>query len=521
MFLARPRGISIALFVLLQRSRSYNPLPKETSFVDCNFLSMHFVIKLFPEIIVKSPSVRRHQTKVLHANIQRLLKPLGKSIEVIRDWEKLEICCEENSQELRDTLVERLRCTPGISKFSETTTFEYQSLEQICDLVVDKYADRLAGKSFGVRVKRNGQQKFSSMEVERAVGSAIMMRTDANKIDLQQPEVWVEIEVRENRVFLLGETWLGLGGFPIGTQGKVMSLISGGFDSSVSSYQSMRRGMLTHFLFFNIGGRAHEIATRKMAHHLWQRFGSSHESRFVSVPFERVVSEIAEKVPPSYATVVLKRCMMRCASEIAEKYKIDAISTGESVGQVSSQTLANLNIIDQAASCLVMRPLINMDKGDIIDISRRIGTAKMAEDSPEYCGVNSVRPTTRANPEKLAEIEARLDPDLIDQVVARAKQTPVFRLIADIGTLPVDIFPTPTPGAVIVDVRHPDERLDNELTFKANKVIAIPFFEIQKVFAEQSQAENYLLYCERGIMSRLHAELLLEAGYENVGVYKP
>lgn len=482
---------------------------------------MHFVIKLFPEIIVKSPPVRRHQTKVLHDNIQRLLKPLGNSIKVVRDWEKLEVSCEENSEELRSTLVERLRCTPGISKFSETTTFEYQNLEEICDLVVEKYADKLAGKSFGVRVKRSGQQEFNSMDVERAAGSAIMIRTDATKVDLKQPDVWVEVEVREDRVFLLGETWSGLGGFPIGSQGKVISLISGGFDSSVSSYLSMRRGMLTHFLFFNIGGRAHEIATRKMAHHLWQRFGSSHESRFVSVPFERVVSEIAEKVPPSYATVVLKRCMMLCASEIADKYGIDAISTGESVGQVSSQTLANLSVIDQAASCLVMRPLINMDKGDIIDISRRIGTAKMAEGSPEYCGINSVRPTTGANREKLAEIEARLDPDLIGQVTARAKQTPVFRLIADIGTLPVDIFPTPTPGSVIVDVRHPDERLDNELTFKANEVIAIPFFEIQKVFAEQSQAENYLLYCERGIMSRLHAELLLEAGYENVGVYRP
>lgn len=482
---------------------------------------MHFVIKLFPEIVIKSPPVRRHQTKILHDNIVRLVKPLGKNIKVVRDWEKIEVSSDDDTAELRKALVERLRCTPGISKFSETTTFEYQSLDEICDLVVGKYQDKIAGKSFGVRAKRSGQQKFNSMDVERAVGSALMIQTAAAAVDLENPDLWIELEIRKNRVFLLGESWSGLGGFPIGSQDKVIALISGGFDSSVSSFQSMRRGMLTHFLFFNIGGRAHEIATRKMAHHLWQRFGSSHESRFISVPFDQVVSEIAEKVPPSYATVVLKRFMMRCASNIADKYEIDAISTGESVGQVSSQTLANLRVVDQAASCLVMRPLINMDKGEIIDIARRIGTAKMAEASPEYCGINSVRPTTKADPEKLVEIEAKLDPNLIQQAVERAKQTPVVKLIEEIATLPVDIFSMPTPDSVIVDVRHPDERIENELSLETNRVVAIPFFEIQKVFADQPQEENYLLYCERGIMSRLHAELLLEAGYENIGVYRP
>lgn len=485
------------------------------------FHPMHFVVKLFPEIVVKSPPVRRLQTRILQDNIRRLLKPLDKEVEVDRDWEKLEIRCSRQDEEFKSKVVDRLSCTPGISKFSEIQAFDFETLEDICALSVSHFGSLLEGKSFGVRAKRSGKQGFNSMDVERAVGSALMTQTGAVAVDLGSPDVWVELEVRADRLFLLGETWSGLGGFPMGSQGKVISLISGGFDSSVSSYQTMRRGMLTHFLFFNIGGRAHEIATRHMAHHLWQRFGCSHDSRFVSVPFEQIVSEIAAKVPANYATVILKRYMMRCASEIAAKYEIDAITTGESVGQVSSQTLANLRVIDEAASCLVMRPLVNMDKGEIIDIARHIGTAKMAESSPEYCGINSVRPTTKARMEKVELIESGLDAGLVSSVVAQARQVPLRKLIEDIASLPVDILSRPSDGAVVIDVRHPDERLDKALELQNNRVLPIPFFELQKRFSEQPQNAHYLLYCERGIMSRLHAELLLEAGYQNVGVYRP
>lgn len=486
---------------------------------------MQFVVKLFPEIVVKSAPVRRQQTKILQDNIRRLMKPLETEIKsrikVSRDWEKIEVHCEGGDENLRQLIIEKLKNTPGISKFSETETFDFKSLEDISAPILKKYSDRLSGKSFGVRVRRSGQHNFSSMEVEKKIGSLIMIETEAAEVDLKHPDIWVELEIRGDRLFLLGQSWPGLGGFPIGSQGKAISLISGGFDSSVASYMTMRRGMLTHFLFFNIGGRAHEVATSKMAHHLWQRFGSSHKSRFISIPFEKVVSEIAEKVPASYATVVLKRCMMQCASMVADRYEIDAITTGESVGQVSSQTLANLRVIDKASSCLVMRPLINMDKGEIIDIARKIGVAKIAEGSPEYCGINSVRPTTKASSKRLAEIEASMNMALLDQVLEQARQAPVNRLIEEISTLPVDILKTPSPGSVVVDVRHPDETLERKFELKTNKVIAIPFFEIQKVFADQPQEKTYLLYCERGIMSRLHAELLLESGYENVGVYRP
>ena len=494
---------------------------------------MHFVIKLFPEIIVKSPGVRRHQTKMLQDNIRRILKPLDRGIAVERDWEKLELTYDpsfaspsqsdkpNDLKALRDLVIDRLGCIPGISKFSETRAFEFSSLEQICEIAVAHFSQSLRAKSFGVKVKRSGKQSFSSMEAAKAVGSALMDDGLAKCVDLKNPDIWVELEVRQNRVFLLGETWPGLGGFPVGSQDKVISLISGGFDSSVSSYQMIRRGMLTHFMFFNIGGRDHEIAVRKMAHHIWSRYGSSHTSRFLSIPFEQIVAEISKKAPPSYSTVLLKRFMMRCASTIANNRGIEAIATGESVGQVSSQTLANLRVIDEEANCLVVRPLISLDKGDIIDTARKIGTAQMAEASPEYCGLRSDRPTTKARRHVIEEIESTFDPHLIEQAIAAARQMPVSEVIDDIASLPVDLLSEIPKGSVVVDVRHPEEVAEHALVLQNAEVVLLPFFEIQKKFVEQPQNRKYLLYCARGIMSRLHAELLLEAGYQNVGVYKP
>ena len=133
-----------------------------------------------------------------------------------------------------------------------------------------------------------------------------------------------------------------------------------------------------------------------MAHYLWNRFGSSHRVRFVAINFEPVVGEILEKVDDGQMGVVLKRMMVRAASKVAERYGVQALVTGEALGQVSSQTLTNLRLIDNVSDTLILRPLISHDKEHIIDLARKIGTEDFARTMPEYCGVISkVQPLKR------------------------------------------------------------------------------------------------------------------------------
>ena len=158
--------------------------------------------------------------------------------------------------------------------------------------------------------------------------------------------------------------------------------MSGGFDSTVASYLTMKRGIKTHFIFFNLGGLAHEIGVKQVAYYLWNKFGSSHRVSFISVPFDDVVTEIFKNVSQPYMGVMLKRLMLSASEKIADSMGIDALVTGESVAQVSSQTLRNLALIDQCTNKLVLRPLAMMSKPDIIDIAYKIGTRRFAESMP-------------------------------------------------------------------------------------------------------------------------------------------
>jgi thiamine biosynthesis protein ThiI len=483
---------------------------------------MHYIVKISPEITIKSSPVRKRLTKQLRDNLRRLLKALDRRIDVQRDWEKLDVVIPGDAGSLREPVETVLASTPGINQFSRVDSHPLGDLDDILDKARGAWAQALAGKTFCVRVKRSGRHDFRSVDVERYVGGGLLKYTDAAGVKLVNPDVTVPLEVRGDKFFLVHETRRGLGGFPIGSRDNVLSLVSGGFDSTVASYLTMRRGLRTHFCFFNLGGRAHELGVKEVSSYLWRRFGASHRVKFVTVPFEGVVTEILTRVGNAYMGVVLKRMMLRAATRIAGQMEVETLVTGESVSQVSSQTLHNLAVIDQVSEKLIFRPLSVMDKEEIIKIARTIGTEEYAANMPEYCGVISVRPTTRAKPERVISEEAGFDFGVLDRAVAEARYEAIDDLQMDAGAATgVEIFSTPQPGSVILDIRHPDEIAGRSLKAGNVPVKEIPFFTLAREFPNLEPATTYLLYCDRGVMSRLHAEMLREEGYENVGVYRP
>lgn len=482
---------------------------------------MKFIIKLFPEITIKSPSVRLRFIKILASNIRNVLKTVSDDIAVVRYWDHIEV--RSKNAALADIIPDELSRIPGIHHVLAVEDREYTDIHHIFEQTLAQYRDSLEGKSFCVRVKRRGKHSFSSQDVERYVGGGLNQHIESARVQLKNPDVTVNLEVEENRLTLVTARYEGLGGFPIGTQEDVLSLISGGFDSGVSSYMLLRRGSRVHYCFFNLGGAAHEIGVRQVAHYLWNRFGRSHRVRFVAINFEPVVGEILEKVDDGQMGVVLKRMMVRAASTIAERYGVQALVTGEAVGQVSSQTLTNLRLIDNASDTLILRPLISHDKEHIIRVAREIGTEDFASTMPEYCGVISKSPTVKAVKAKIEAEEQNFDFSILDRVVEEATNVDI-RTIAEQTeeeVMEVETVALLSDNDVVLDIRAIDEQEENPLELKATEVKSLPFYKLSTQFGDLDQNRTWLLYCDRGVMSRLQALYLHEQGFKNVKVYRP
>ncbi|KZZ56998.1 tRNA uracil 4-sulfurtransferase ThiI, partial [Oleiphilus sp. HI0123] len=484
---------------------------------------MKFVVKLFPEITIKSKPVRQRLVKQLRQNISAVLKKEFEDVKVQGFWDKIEVNLNDDSQEKAENLAATLQRIPGIANILRVQRYQIDNIDDNFDEIVEHthraLGEELKGKRFVVRIKRAGQHSFTSHELERYVGGGLLRAGETAGVDLHNPEVTVMLEVRDSDLYIIEQRYEGLGGYPIGAQDDVLSLMSGGFDSTVASYLTMKRGLKTHFCFFNLGGAAHEIGVKQVALYLWEKYGVSHRVKFVAVPFEEVVAEILKNVHHSQMGVILKRMMLRAAEKVADQMGIEALVMGDSVAQVSSQTLANMSVINKVTDTLVLRPLITMDKQDIISLSAKIGTEEFAKNMPEYCGVISDRPTTRAKMERILEEEDNFDFEVLERAVEQRVSTKIDEVMSRIQTIAeVDLVNVPEVDDVIIDIRHPDEVEKSPLVLTNNEIKNIAFYELMSKLDQLEADQQYLLYCEKGTMSQLHASHLKGMGYEKIGV---
>ena len=466
--------------------------------------------------MVKGDKAKKDMIAQLYQNLQTMLFRIDESISIKKFSDKIEVTVPvklvEKSKEI-------LLNTPGIDQVLEALQFDgVHTLEDIKEIVGSVVIDSLEDKSFVVRAKRTGSHEFNSHEIERVVGGYLRAKSKAKGVDLHHPDITVRLELINNQLNIITKHYKGLSGFPIGSGGDILSLMSGGFDSTVASYLSIKRGLKTHYVFFNLGGNAHEIGVKQVALYLWSKFGSSHRVKFVTIPFEDVVAQIFKDTPPSYMGIMLKRLMLKASEAIANDMDIDALLTGESVAQVSSQTLRNLALIDSATSKLVLRPLATTNKPEIIKIAQEIGTKSFAESMPEYCGVISQNPVTHGSFKRLEKVAKAFDYSVLDSAVEKATTIYVDEVIEDINQkAPIEVIHKPHKDDIIIDIRSEEDVLQH-----TNKVLKIPFYDLKKEFKKLSMDDNYLLYCQKGIMSQLHAQYLKDEGIApNIKVYRP
>ncbi|MDH5464510.1 MAG: tRNA 4-thiouridine(8) synthase ThiI [Thiovulaceae bacterium] len=476
-----------------------------------------FILKLFPEIMIKGSSAKRQMVGQLYTNLMAILHRIEPEIIIKKYSDKIEVFAPVSVlPEVRQALLD----TSGIEQILEALQFDdMDTIDKIKVKVGELMMERIKDKTFVVRVKRTGSHSFRSTEIEQTVGGYLLAHSQAKNVDLKHAQVTIRLELINNQLNIITTKYKGLSGFPIGTQGDILSLMSGGFDSTVASYLTMKRGIKTHFIFFNLGGMAHEIGVKQVALYLWSKFGSSHRVKFISVPFDDVLTEIFRSTAPTYMGVTLKRLMLQAAEKIADELEIDALLTGESVAQVSSQTLRNLALIDQVSNKLILRPLSTMNKPEIIDIATQIGTRYFAENMPEYCGVISQNPIIHGSFKRMEKEAARFNYEVLDKAVETAQTIYVDEVVEDVNNLAaVEVVQDlNSDDYVVIDIRAEDECIQTSC-----ESIKIPFHKLKTEFPKLPKDKQYLLYCEKGIMSQLHAQYLRDAlECKNVRVYRP
>jgi tRNA uracil 4-sulfurtransferase len=284
-------------------------------------------------------------------------------------------------------------------------------------------------RTFRVRTRR-GDKRFpmNSMEVDREVGSAIVDALGL-AVDLHHPELTVSIEILADAAFVSAGKIPGPGGLPVGISGRALSLISGGIDSPVAAYRMMRRGLALDFVHFHaypiVSSASREKACDLVAH--LTRYQA--QSTLALVPFGTLQREIVANSDRALRVVLYRRFMLRIAEALAARFRSRALITGESLGQVASQTLDNIAVIENAASLPMLRPLLGMDKNEIVEQARALGTFEISILPDQDCCTLFVpeHPETHARLEEVLAMEARFD---VDRMVADAVRATEVRRFA-------------------------------------------------------------------------------------------
>ncbi len=273
-------------------------------------------------------------------------------------------------------------------------------------------------------VTRRSDKRFPmlSPEVNAEVGAFLKERTGA-RVDLEEAELTVTIEILRDQILFSVEKVAGPGGLPVGTAGHVVALLSGGIDSPVAAARMMRRGCRVTFVHFHAApylSRASQEKARELVRRL---VAYQFDARLVLVPFGDVQRQIVTQVPPPPRVILYRRMMVRIAGAIARRVGAEALVTGDSLGQVASQTLPNLAVVEEAADLPLYRPLIGMDKLEVSREAERLGTFAISQEPDEDCCSLFVpkHPATRARLEAVHAAEAGLDlGGLVEAAVAGA-----------------------------------------------------------------------------------------------------
>lgn len=367
------------------------------------------------EIVLKGLNKRTFEQKLL-SNIRTRLKPIGNfNVYAVQSTVYVEPKTDDDDV---DEAFEALKKVFGIAKLSKAAACE-KDKDAIVALAKSYLAEDMANaKSFKVETKRSDKAfPMTSIQVSQYVGGELSEAFPDVPVDVRNPDLVVHVEIRDYAAYVHAQPAMGAGGMPIGSNGRAVTMLSGGIDSPVSTYMVAKRGIKlipVHFFSFPYTSELAKQKVIELAQELTEYCGSM---TIEIVPFTRIQEEIREKCPEEYFTLIMRRFMMRIATRIAEANGCKAIVTGENLGQVASQTMEAMACTQAVTQLPTLQPLIGMDKEEIITIARRIGTFNTSIlPYEDCCTVFTPRhPKTKPSIKEVEAVEAAMDVEALVQ----------------------------------------------------------------------------------------------------------
>ena len=377
------------------------------------------LIKYASEIFLKGQNRGRFEKK-LKENIKNVLK--GEEYTFKTDQNRWFIETENLT-----SVKEKVKKVFGVYEVCVVKKTE-RDIEKIKEEALSIMLEKAPGTTFKVITKR-ADRKFpmNSMEFSGLLGAHILRNTEGITVDIKHPDFPLEVEIREEAYIYVSKE-KAIGGMPYGINGSTMLMLSGGIDSPVAGFLMAKRGIEIHSVYYHSHPYTSERAKDKVKELASILAGYTGKMYLHVMPFTEIQMEIMDKCPENELTIIMRRFMMKCACALADKYSIQSVTTGESIGQVASQTMEALVVSDDAGDRPVFRPLVAMDKMDIMEISERIGTYETSILPYEDCCTIFVpkHPVTKPKLKYILEHEKALDSDAL---VARAVEgTEVFEL---------------------------------------------------------------------------------------------
>lgn len=373
------------------------------------------VLIRYGEIFLKSDFVFKKFEKKLIENIAKILKRAKIDFKTERERGRIFVSTKKEKK-----AIEELKKVFGIVSFSPVYHLGTSSLKEIKNFCQKEFKNYLKrGESFAVRAKRVGSHSYSSQDLEREIGKVI-----EGRVDLKNPQKEVFVEVRDKNTYIFTEIFSGLGGLPVSTGGKVISFLSGGIDSAISSYLTIKRGCKVIFLHFHSFPLVSKKSIEKCQKIIEKLNDYQFNSELILIPFQKIQTHFKTQAPAKYLILLYRRSMARIGEKIAKIKDAKAIITGESLAQVSSQTLSNLAAIEETVKIPIFRPLIGQDKEEIIKIARKIGTFEISILPQEDCCTLFVpkHPATQSDPKVLKKIENELKIKKLENLVFRKRE---------------------------------------------------------------------------------------------------